>query len=88
MLAAIGAPGGIGFRTGLERPDLKRNATARVSRNGVVIGEPSIETLRRFKDDVTEVRDGFECGIGLGKFNDIQVGDIIETFEMVEIPRN
>jgi len=66
---------------------IKRNATARVSRNGVVVGEPTIETLRRFKDDVTEVRDGFECGIGLGKFNDIQVGDIIETFEMVEIPR-
>ena len=47
----------------------------------------AIDTLRRFKDDATEVRDGFECGIGLGKFNDIQVGDIIETFEMVEIPR-
>ncbi|WP_062522946.1 translation initiation factor IF-2 [Demequina silvatica] len=64
-----------------------RNAKAKVVRNGVVIGEPTIETLRRFKDDATEVRDGFECGIGLGKFNDIQVGDIIETFEMVEIPR-
>ena len=65
-----------------------RNAKARVSRNGVVLGEPSIDTLRRFKDDATEVREGFECGIGLGRFNDIQVGDMIETFEMVEIPRN
>ena len=64
-----------------------RNAKAKVVREGVVIGEPTIETLRRFKDDATEVKDGFECGIGLGKFNDIQVGDIIETFEMVEIPR-
>ncbi|WP_084100259.1 translation initiation factor IF-2 [Demequina sp. NBRC 110051] len=65
-----------------------RNAKARVVREGVVIGEPTIDTLRRFKDDATEVREGFECGIGLGKFNDIQVGDIIETFEMVEIPRD
>ncbi|WP_061960426.1 translation initiation factor IF-2 [Demequina flava] len=65
-----------------------RNAKAKVVREGVVIGEPTIDTLRRFKDDATEVKDGYECGIGLGKFNDIQVGDIIETFEMVEIPRN
>jgi translation initiation factor IF-2 len=70
-------------RTGV----IKRNAKAKVVRDGVVIGEPVIDTLRRFKDDVTEVKDGFECGIGLGKFNDIQVGDIIETFEMIEIPR-
>ncbi|MFV0285473.1 MAG: translation initiation factor IF-2 [Demequina sp.] len=67
---------------------IKRNAKAKVVREGVVIGEPTIDTLRRFKDDATEVREGFECGIGLGKFNDIQVGDIIETFEMVEIPRD
>jgi len=67
---------------------IKRNAKAKVVREGVVIGEPTIDTLRRFKDDVTEVKDGFECGIGLGRFNDIQVGDIIETFEMVEIPRS
>jgi translation initiation factor IF-2 len=65
-----------------------RNAKAKVVREGVVIGEPTIDTLRRFKDDATEVKDGFECGIGLGKFNDIQVGDMIETFEMVEIPRS
>ncbi|WP_084040362.1 translation initiation factor IF-2 [Demequina sp. NBRC 110053] len=67
---------------------ITRNAKAKVVREGVVIGEPTIDTLRRFKDDVTEVKDGYECGIGLGKFNDIQVGDIIETFEMVEIPRS
>ena len=66
---------------------IRRNAKARISRDGLVIGEASIDTLRRFKDDATEVRDGFECGIGLGKFNDLQVGDVIETFEMVEIPR-
>nr|WP_255633050.1 translation initiation factor IF-2 [Demequina sp. TTPB684] len=67
---------------------IKRNAKARVVRGGNVLGEPTIDTLRRFKDDATEVRDGYECGIGLGKFNDIQVGDMIETFEMVEIPRS
>ena len=47
----------------------------------------AIESLKRYKDDATEVRDGFECGIGLGAFNDIQEGDIIETWEMREIPR-
>ncbi len=66
---------------------VRRNAKARVTRDGSVIGEAEIETLRRFKDDATEVREGFECGIGLGKFNDIQVGDVIETFETVEVPR-
>ena len=53
-----------------------------------VIGESlEIAGLRRFKDDVTEVREGFECGINLGSFNDLQIGDIIETFEMREKPR-
>jgi len=66
---------------------IKRNAKVRVTRGGNVIGEATVDTLRRFKDDATEVREGFECGIGLGKFNDIQVGDRIESFEMVEIPR-
>jgi translation initiation factor IF-2 len=67
---------------------ITRNAKARVIRDGVVVGDSlAIESLRRFKDDVTEVRDGFECGIGLGKFNDIQVGDEIETIELKEKPR-
>ncbi|MCH4249838.1 MAG: translation initiation factor IF-2 [Microbacteriaceae bacterium] len=66
-----------------------RNSKARVVRNGVVTGDKlSIESLRRFKDDVTEVKQGMECGIGLGKFNDIQVGDEIETYEMREKPRD
>ena len=47
----------------------------------------TIESLRRFKDDATEVRDGYECGIGLGSFNDIKVDDVIETYEMREKPR-
>ncbi|GAA1934552.1 hypothetical protein GCM10009775_28110 [Microbacterium aoyamense] len=68
---------------------ITRNAKARVIRDGVVIADGlAIESLRRFKDDVTEVRTDFEAGIGLGKYNDIQVGDEIETTEMVEKPRS
>lgn len=67
---------------------ITRNAKARVIRDGVVVGDAlAIESLRRFKDDVTEVRTDFEAGIGLGKFNDIQIGDEIETIEMKEKPR-
>lgn len=67
---------------------ITRNAKARVIRDGVVLADGlAIESLRRFKDDVTEVRTDFECGIGLGKFNDLQIGDEIETTEMVEKPR-
>ena len=67
---------------------ITRNAKARVIREGVVVADGlAIESLRRFKDDVTEVKVDFECGIGLGKFNDIQEGDEIETTEMVEKPR-
>jgi len=67
---------------------ITRNAKARVIRDGVVIADAlAIESLRRFKDDVTEVRTDFEAGIGLGKYNDIQIGDEIETIEMKEKPR-
>ena len=64
---------------------ITRNAKARVIRDGVVLADGlAIESLRRFKDDVTEVKTDFECGIGLGKYNDIQIGDEIETIEMKE----
>ena len=64
---------------------ITRNAKARVIRDGVVIVDGlAIDSLRRFKDDVTEVKTDFECGIGLGKLKDIQVGDEIETIEMKE----
>jgi translation initiation factor IF-2 len=67
---------------------IRRNAKARLVRDGVIAANNlSIDSLRRFKDDATEVRDGFECGIGLGSYNDIRVGDRIETFEMREKPR-
>ncbi|MFJ2542058.1 translation initiation factor IF-2 [Microbacterium sp. NPDC087589] len=67
---------------------ITRNAKARVIRDGVVVADGlAIESLRRFKDDVTEVRTDYEAGIGLGKFNDIQIGDEIETTELIEKPR-
>ncbi|MGL4339015.1 MAG: translation initiation factor IF-2 [Rhodoglobus sp.] len=80
----FGNVAGVLVRSGV----ITRNAKARVIRDGVVIGDNlAIESLRRFKDDVTEVRTDFEAGIGLGKFNDIQIGDEIETIEMKEKPR-
>ena len=67
---------------------IRRNAKARVLRDSVVVGDNlAIESLRRFKDDATEVREGYECGIGLGSFKDIQVGDSVEVFEMREKKR-
>jgi translation initiation factor IF-2 len=67
---------------------ITRNSKARLVRDGVVVADNlTVESLRRFKDDVTEVRDGYECGIGLGSFNDIKTEDVIETFEMREKPR-
>ena len=67
---------------------IKRGAKARITRDGVVITENlEIAGLRRFKDDVTEVREGYECGINLGSFNDLQLGDLITTYEMQEKPR-
>ena len=64
-----------------------RNSQARVLRDGVIIYEGALSSLRRFKDDVKEVKQGFECGIGIENFNDIREGDIIEAFAMKEVPR-
>jgi translation initiation factor IF-2 len=67
---------------------MRRNAMARVLRKGEVIKEGlKIESLKRFKDDATEVKTDYECGIGLGDFKDLLVDDVIEAFEMVEKPR-
>ena len=69
--------------------EIKRGARARITRNGVVVSENvEVAGLRRFKDDVTEVREGFECGINLGSYNDLQLGDLIATYEMREKPRD
>ncbi|QLE86377.1 translation initiation factor IF-2 [Shewanella sp. Scap07] len=66
---------------------IKRSAPIRVLRENVVIYEGELESLRRFKDDVTEVRNGMECGIGVKNYNDVKVGDQIEVFETIEIAR-
>ncbi|HEY6104171.1 MAG TPA: translation initiation factor IF-2 [bacterium] len=63
-----------------------RSASIRVIRDGVVVYEGKIASLRRFKDDVREVTEGFECGIGIERFNDIKVGDILEAYEIREEP--
>ena len=66
---------------------IRRNARGRLLRDSVVIAENlPISSLRRFKDDVVEVREGFECGFTLGNYSDIKVGDVVETFEMREKP--
>ncbi|WP_114561494.1 translation initiation factor IF-2, partial [Desertihabitans aurantiacus] len=67
---------------------MRRNASARLLRDGVVVHESSIASLRREKDDVTEVREGFECGLTIANYSDIRIGDIIETYEMREKPRD
>ncbi len=66
---------------------VRREAKVRVVRDGVVLVEDTMNSLRRFKDDVKEVAQGFECGIGLEKFQDVKVGDVIEAFEVVEVAR-
>ena len=64
---------------------INRNAQIRVVRDGIVIYEDKISSLKRFKDDVKEVAQGYECGIGLERFNDIKEGDVLEAFEMVQV---
>ncbi|MGL4606426.1 MAG: translation initiation factor IF-2 [Eubacteriaceae bacterium] len=66
---------------------INRNDDIRIIRDGIVVLEGKIGSLKRFKDDVKEVNTGYECGIGIEKFNDLKVGDIIEGFTMEEIPR-
>ncbi len=66
---------------------IKRSSPIRVLRDNIVIYEGSLESLRRFKDDVNEVKSGYECGIGVKNYNDVRVGDQIEVFEKVEVVR-
>jgi translation initiation factor IF-2 len=66
---------------------IRRNAQVRVVREGTVIYETTIASLKRFKDDVREVQEGFECGILLEGFNDVKEGDVLEAFETQEIER-
>jgi translation initiation factor IF-2 len=66
---------------------IRRNAQLRLVRNGVDVWTGTVSSLKRFKEDRKEVKSGFECGIGLSGFNDIKVGDVIESFEIVSIAR-
>jgi translation initiation factor IF-2 len=79
----LGVIGGAYVRSG----KVVRNAEIRLIRDGIVIHEGKISSLKRFKDDAKEVLTGFECGIGIEKYNDIKVGDIIECFMMQEVER-
>jgi len=66
---------------------IERNANVRVLRNGVIVYEGKISSLKRFKDDAKEVQENYECGIGIKDFNDIKEGDVIEAYTMEEVPR-
>ena len=65
-----------------------RNKPIRVLRDNVVIYEGELESLRRFKDDASDVRSGTECGIGVRNYNDVRAGDLIEVFDTKEIARS
>jgi translation initiation factor IF-2 len=75
---------GVGMIAGSYIQDglIKRDAEVRVLRDNVVIYTGRVSSLRRFKDDVAEVRNGFECGIGISNFGDVKVGDVLECFTM------
>ena len=66
---------------------IKRGAQIRLLRDSVVVYTGELDSLKRFKDDVREVKSGFECGLSLKNYNDIQVGDQLEAFEVVEVER-
>jgi translation initiation factor IF-2 len=66
---------------------VRRNASVRVLRDNVVIHTGEIDSLKRFKDDVREVKSGFECGMSLKNFNDLKVGDQFEIYEVQEVAR-
>ncbi len=66
---------------------IDRKGHGRLIRDGIVVYDGEISSLKRFKDDAKEVREGFECGIGIANFNDIKVGDIIEAYSVEEVAR-
>ncbi len=80
---------GIGVIAGCYVTDgtIERNGRVRVVRDGIVVYDGGIASLKRFKDDVREVREGFECGIGVANFNDIKVGDVLECYSVEEVAR-
>ncbi len=66
---------------------IARNTQVRLVRDGIVVHEGKLASLKRFKDDVKEVHSGYECGLGIENFNDIKEGDIVEGFKMVEVEK-
>jgi translation initiation factor IF-2 len=80
----VGAIAGCAVRSGV----ITRGSKVRFLRDGTIIWKGAIASLRRFKDDVKDVREGFECGIGLTDFQDLKQGDIIETYDLREIARD
>jgi translation initiation factor IF-2 len=80
-IARVGAIAGCYLQEG----SIRRNASVRVLRDNIVVHEGRIGSLRRVKEDVEEVAAGFECGIGLGRFQDVKEGDILETFVLEEV---
>ena len=83
-ISKVGKVAGCYIRDGV----FNRNFKVRVVRDGVVVVESAqLDSLRRFKDDVKEVKSGFECGIKIANFDDVKPGDVIEAFEVVEIAR-
>jgi len=83
-IAKVGTIAGCFVRSGV----IPRTARVRVIRDGVEVYEGTIASLKRFKDDVREVREGFECGIGIENFNDVKVGDLIEAYKIEEVARS
>src|SRR2546422_279043 len=83
-IAKVGTVAGCFVRSGV----IPRTAKVRVVRDGVEVYDGSLASLKRFKDDVREVREGFECGIGIENFNDVKVGDVIEAYKIEEVARS
>ena len=82
-ISRIGTIAGCSVRSGV----INRQGRVRVVRDGVEVFDGTIASLKRFKDDVREVREGFECGIGVENFNDIKVGDVIECYRKEQVAR-
>src|SRR5690606_7631995 len=82
-ISKVGAVAGCYVMDGV----IRRGSRVRVLRDNIVIHEGELDSLKRFKDDVKEVKSNFECGLSLKNFNDIEVGDTLEVFEVVEVAR-
>ncbi len=82
-ISKVGAIAGCYVQDGM----IKRNSKVRVLRNNVIIHTGELDSLKRFKDDVKEVKNNFECGLSLKNFNDIEIGDLLEVYEIIEVAR-